>query len=137
MSAGAITSHCLNGSNPDYSTLDVGFAVVPDFVLMYMRGVWAGWQQANVRLRGPLAQGEPKPPSGVGYPDLWNSTVTSNLMLMEQGTIPGTCPPILYDVENFLPITDLDPTTVGRLMTACPVNVMPDTHQVGVSVQQV
>lgn len=133
----AITTKCLTNAQPDYSTLDVGFAVVPDFVLMYMKGVWSTFQKSNSRVRGPLASGEKQPASGVAYPDLWNSSVTAALMQMDLGLVPGTCAPILFNVENMLPVSDLDPTSVGRLMTACPVDVMPDLHQLGISVQQV
>lgn len=133
----AITTKCLTNSQPDYSTLDVGFAVVPDFVLMYLKGVWQTFQKGNSRVRGPLASGEKQPASGVAYPDLWNSQVTATLMQMETGDVPGTCAPIVFNVENMLPTTNLDPTAVGRLMTACPVDVMPDLHQLGISVQQV
>lgn len=133
----AITTKNLTNSQPDYSVLDVGFVSSPDFALMDLKATWGPWAKANPRLRGPLAPGEKKPASGVGYPDLWNSKVNTRLLLMEQGAVPGTCPPIVEEVEQNPPITDLDPTAVGRLMTAVIFNTMPGTHQVGVSIQGV
>lgn len=133
----AITTKCLTNSQPDYSVLDVGFVSSPDFGLMDLKATWAPWAKANPRLRANLQPGEKKPVSGVGYPDLWNSKVNTRLLLMENAQVPGTCPPIITDVEGNPPITDLDPTAVGRLMTAVTWNTMPGTHQVGVSINGV
>lgn len=133
----AITTKNMTNNQPDYSVLDVGFVSSPDFALMDLKATWGPWAKANPRLRGNLQPGEKKPVSGVGYPDLWNSKVNTRLLLMEVGSVPGTCPPIVEEVEQNPPITDLDPTAVGRLMTAVIFNTMPGTHQVGVSIQGV
>ena len=132
-----ITTKSLTNNQPDYSTLDIGFAVVPDFVLTNLRFAWTTFQANNSRVRGPLASGEKIPPTGVAYPALWNSVVQARLLDMENGNIPGTCAPIIFGVEALPPTTNLDPTAVGRLMSAVPVNVMADLHQVGISVQQI
>jgi phage tail sheath gpL-like len=134
-----ITTKSLTNSQPDYSTLDLGFAVTPDFVLFDLKGVWNQFSNpvtGNSRLQDNPPPGAPKLPSGVADPSLWNSTITAELLRMQSGQIPGTCDPILVNVENNLPISALDTTTVGRLMSAVPVDVMPNLHQVGVSVQQ-
>lgn len=133
----AITTKNLTNSQPDYSVLDVGFVSSPDFALLDLKFTWGPWAKANPRLRGPLAPGEKKPASGVGYPDLWNGKVNTRLLLMETGAVPGSCPPIVEEVEANPPVTNLDPTAVGRLMTGIIFNTMPGTHQVGVNIQGV
>jgi len=134
----AITTKCLTNGQPDYSTLDIGFAVVPDFVLYTLKGVWQVFQQANERVRGPLATGEKAPRSGVAYPALWNGRVQATLARMGTGDLPAGVPPILDGPQTALlpAITDLDPTETGRLMTNAPVVVMANLHQLGLNVQQ-
>ncbi len=134
----SITTKCLTNSQPDYSTLDTGTAVTPDFVLVWMKSVWVIFQQANRRVRGPLQTGEKQPRSGVAYPALWNGKVTSNMLAMSRGDIPGDCPPILDPTLTAAnpPVTDLDALASGRLMTSAPCYAMQNLHQLGLNVQQ-
>ena len=134
----SITTHSLLSANPDYSTLDTGMAVVPDFVLTQLRITYTqpgGFKANNPRVRGPLISPEAIPPGGVAYPDLWNSTINGQLLAMQAGTFPPGVPPILYNVDNNPPTTAWDVVN-KRMLSAVPVFPMPTDHQVLISVQQ-
>ena len=131
----AIVTRCLNGAVPDYRVLDVGDAVVPDFV---RRDVGLDWQ-TSFRVANPRNAPDPadtsRPlPSGVGTPATWNSAVEAKLRKYERGE--GFAAPIITNVDGNKPSSSWD--DVGkRIMTAIPVAAMPNTHQIGISVRQV
>jgi phage tail sheath gpL-like len=131
-----ITSHCLNGSNPDFSTLDTSQAVVPDFVVQYFEGYYRTiYQPANPRVQPDPSANDPLPVSGVAYPSNWNGIVLGQLRKMEGAQIPGTCPPIITGVSQNLPVSEFNP--VGkRIMSAIPTNTAAGNYQVGLSVRQ-
>lgn len=132
----SITTKSQTGGQPDYSVLDTGFAVVPDFVLQYLRTLWITFQQNNSRLvpNPNFAAGDRQPPAGVAYPNLWAAQVQGALTDMQSGLIPGTCPPILYNVAANPPQCTLDPSTSGRLLCAAPVFPTPGLHQLAIAV---
>lgn len=134
----SITTKSLTSGQPDYSVLDTGYAVVPYFMLQQLRVAWIGYQKANPRLEPnpDLAAGERQAQSGVATPNGWNAVVTRIFMEAEDGELPGTCPPILFNVENFPPQSSLDPTTAGRLLTIAPCYPTANTHQLAISVNE-
>lgn len=134
----SITTHCLSGSNPDYSTLDTAQAVCPDFVVTYFKNYWSNqFQKSNPRVQPDPGPNDPLPPSGIAYPLLWTSVVTKELRKMEASQVPGTSPgPILINVSANLPTSEYNPVA-KRIMSAIPVVVAPGNHQIGISVRQI
>lgn len=125
----AITTHCLNGSNPDFRTLDTAQSVVPDFVRDDLNLLWTtGYVVANPYVRDNPSAAEQDPPAGVGTPNGWNATVTTELKSLERQLIVTQValnPPLsLYD------------NVAGRIESAVPVIPLPLQHQIGVSVRQ-
>ncbi|HSY22315.1 MAG TPA: hypothetical protein VK841_09385 [Polyangiaceae bacterium] len=137
----SITTKSLTNSAPDYSTLDTGMATTPDFVLDQLSIVWsssyANPVTGNTRVEpDPLQNsGETTPPPGVAYPRTWTATVQGQLQAMELGRFPGTCPPILYNVENDPPSTTFDAVN-KRLLTIVPCWPTPALHQGLVALNQ-
>lgn len=132
----SITTKSLNGSNPDYSTLDTGEAVVPDFVLFDLQLLWlTRVKPQNPRIGPRPGPNDKRPPSGMITPDIWDALVLGRLRDFELGKgFPG---PLIAQVDQNLPFTEFQ--SVGgnaRHMTAVNVVVAPSTHQVGISVRQ-
>jgi hypothetical protein len=133
----AITTHCLNGTTPDYRALDTATASVPDFVSLATRLLW----ETEFRVANPLVSDNPPPElravlSGVGYPDLWNASVTGLLKDFERGNQIPAGSPIIIDVDNNLPVSQYN-STAKRIMSIVPVVPAPTQHQIGVSIRQV
>ncbi len=125
----AITTRSLSGSNPDYTTLDVSQAVVPDFVRDDLRVVWTTqFVVANQYVRNEPSADEPRPPSGVAFPSLWGSEVSARLRAHERASI-------LTQVTANPPIVDYD-SVAQRIMAIVPTIPTPINHQVGNSVRQ-
>ncbi len=133
----SITTKSLNGSNPDYRTLDTHEAYVPDFCLTAAKLLWSTeYVLGNPRVFDDLPDGKAHP-SGVGSPSTWNAYVEALARDFEKGKIGGgkTIAPIIVDVDNNKPSSSWD--GVGeRIMTAWPVVPAPAQHQVGISVRQ-
>lgn len=133
----SITAHSLNGSAPDYSTLDTSEAVVPDFVLRSLLLYWGStFLPANPRVAPDPSPNEKPYVSGVGYPLLWSNMATAVLMDFEQGIVGGlNIAPIIEDVEDNPVVSGFD-SVAQRIMSAVTVNVAANEHQIGVSVSQ-
>lgn len=130
----SITSHCLSGSNPDYSTLDTGQATTPDFILTDLKLYWATvFVPGNLVLAPDPPAASKQVPAGVGTPGVWNAMVLAKDRDYEAGTnFPA---PLIIDVDDNLPNSEWD--DVGRkIITANPIEVAPGDHQVLISVRQ-
>lgn len=128
----SITTKCLNGSDPDYRTLDTADAYVPDYVRNVLRLAWTTDYLPSNPYVGPNPSSvEPDPPAGVATPTRWNSYLTSTLaglvstnVLQSVGTTSSDSPVSEYDA------------TARRIMSAVPVIRRANNHQTGVSVRQ-
>lgn len=128
----AITTHCLNGTDPDFRTFDVADAVVPDYCrdaarLLYL----TDFLPNNPYVRDNPSAEERDPPAGVATPLRWNQEVialgrelVAQNILERVGTATDDTPYSEYD------------RTAKRIMTAWPVVRLPHQHQLGVSVRQ-
>jgi hypothetical protein len=136
----AITTHCLNGTAPDYSTLDTTEITVPDMVRADMRLYWTSFFKPN----NPVVSDDPStsasgaigpyPPSGVAMPSTWTAQVLFKLKQYEAG-VGFPYPQLeLGSVEANPPFTAFDPAR-KCLMSAIPVTPIALQHQVGVSVR--
>lgn len=127
-----ITTHSLNGADPDYRTLDWAEATVPDRVRKELIADWTTefvianpWVGPNPPADAPI------PPVGVATPDIWNSRVQGNLQVWATSDFNW-----LTEVETHLPESEFD-SDAQRIMTAVPVKVLAQQHQIGISVRQV
>lgn len=125
----AITTRCLNGTTPDYRTLDTSEGYGPDYARKRIGNVWTTeYKVANPHVRPNPIQGEADVPEGVGTPDTWNNRVAQELVAMEREKI-------LVQVALNPPSSEFN-STANRIMTAMPIIMLPHQHQVGVSVRQ-
>jgi phage tail sheath gpL-like len=124
----AIQSHSLNGSAPDFRTLDWGDADVPDRVSKELGAQWDVFSDANPYVGPDPADGEEPLPEGVGSPRLWNADVYKVLKDAEDSNW-------LQEVDQNLPVTEYN-DDADRLMTAAPNVVRKQNHAVGISVRQ-
>ena len=133
----SIVTHSLTGANPDYSTLDTGDAVVPDFVLTALKLYWLSQiVPNNPRVADDSSIDERRKPSGIITPSAWNAAVYGILKDFEAGRTGGVqIAPILINVDLNLPVSQFDPAA-KRIMTALTVIPAPSNHQVGISVRQ-
>ena len=133
----AITTRCLNGTDPDYRVLDVGTAYVPDFIRASVAQLWKNWKAANPILIDDPAPEEPEPEEGVGYPKRWNQLLTAHLKEHERGETVTSKRRQIVDVDSNLPSSILfkAPGTV-RIMSAIPIVPAPRQHQYGANVLQ-
>jgi phage tail sheath gpL-like len=136
----AIVSHSLNGTAPDYSTLDTSDLTVPDQVRADVRLYWTTFFKPNNPVCSPdpptSAGGQvaPYPPSGVAMPSTWTAQILAKLQSYERGdTFPY---PQLEQgsVELYPPFTAFDPNR-KCLMSAIQVVPIAQDHQIGVSVR--
>lgn len=126
----AITSHSLNGAAPDYRTLDVGDAVVPDRIRKECAAYWSGeFKVANPYIGPDPGEGERAAPAGVATPALWTAAVISEVLRPAEAAL------WVADVDSNLPVSEYD-SGAKRIMSAVPVVVRPIQHQIGVSVRQ-
>lgn len=140
----SITTHSLNGSTPDYRTIDTSDAYVPDFVRNDIGLMWnTEFKPANPRVADdPPASARPLP-SGVGTPSNWNATVTKKLRNYENGILSNsssptaqTVPPIISDVDDNLPESSYS-TSQRAIIGVIPVVPAANQHAIGVSVRNV
>lgn len=137
--ARSITTHCLNGSTPDYRVLDTSGTTVPDFVLKDLQLIWeTDFLPNNPRVSDNPAEELPTPPAGVAYPDLWNATVENELKNLAQGIGLPLGLPIL-DANQTLanpPVSNFDAS--GKfIVCAAPVVPAANQHIIGVAVLNV
>lgn len=127
----AITTKSLLGSTPDYRTLYLPNARVPDWVRADLALQWSTvFGVANPYVRDDAAAEEPEPPAGVATPVRWNSFVTKrmiehqdNLIVTGVTTTAGT------------PQSEFN-STANRIDSAVPVIPLPHQHAIGISVRQ-
>jgi phage tail sheath gpL-like len=129
----AVTTHSLNGSNPDYRTLDTAQSVVPDYVRDVLNLEWTtSFVRANPKVADNpnTAAGEKPRPAGVATPKSWNDRVSVILSQLEDQTI-------LTETALNLPVSAFDDSgPTPHILTAAPVVPTPINHQVGVLVSQ-
>lgn len=127
----AITTRSLNGSNPDYRTLDTSQCTVPDYVLDLLDLEWTtSFAVSNTKVADDPATGEKPRPAGVATPTLWNKRVAVLLSQLEdQGILTETA---LNPPSSYFDDTGATP----HIMTSVPVIPCPQNHQVGVLVSQ-
>lgn len=124
----AIQSHCMNGSSPDYRTLDWGHVDVPIRMGKEFAADWELFSANNPYVGDDPAPGAQPAPEGVATPTLWNAQVYARLKAAEAENW-------VQDVDANPPLTIFDPEG-DRLLTAVPVVVRLQNHQVGISVRQ-
>jgi len=139
----SITTKSLTNGAADYSTIDTGMRVVPDFVLTDGKLYW----QSVIQPNNPVVQDDPppgqrQPPSGVITPSRMTSLYMGKLTQYSQGVLSSTpvsgsatIPPICLAPQPGDVQSVFDPAGV-RIMMAENVRVMPINHQVGISVRQ-
>jgi phage tail sheath gpL-like len=125
----AIQSHCLNGGAADYRTLDWGDADVPDRMSKEYAAAWDVYSEANEYVGDDPDTGEEPPEEGVATPAFWKAEVVAINKLAESRKW-------LQDVDANPPFVEYD-HDAGRLMTAAPVVVRKQNHQLGISIRQV
>lgn len=128
----AITSHSLNGSAPDYTTLDVAQMAVPDAFRAFTSTDWAVYAAQNPALEPDPAPGQRYPASGVATPGLWNARVTGNLKAWERGD--GFPYPQLQQVDTH-PAQSFFDNDRKCIMSAIPTLAVYNNAQLGVSVR--
>jgi phage tail sheath gpL-like len=124
----AIQSHCLNGSAPDYRTLDWGDVDVPDRMSKELGAQWDLVSSVNQYAGPDAAEGEEQPPDGVITPSRWNAEMYKVLKDAEASNW-------LQDVDDNLPVSEWN-TDADRIMSIVNVVVRKQNHQVGISVRQ-
>lgn len=136
----AVTTKCLDGTNPDYRTLDVSKAYVPDFVRARMGEMYRDWKKQNPVIMDDPASEEKARPEGVGTPKSWTGLWYDELLKLEDGTsaaLPARIP-ILTDVAQNPPFSRFDATPgARRIMCASPITVADRNHQLGAVIPQV
>ncbi|NUO48730.1 MAG: hypothetical protein HOV80_07730 [Polyangiaceae bacterium] len=127
----AITTRSLDGNTPDYRTLDVSEAVVPDYVRDRLRIVWVTeFLIANPNVAPDPLPGEKDRPEGVGTPKLWSQRAHAELQKMEKERILTQ-----VDLAQNRPISTWN-NAGKRIMSAVPVVPLPIQHAIGVSIRQ-
>jgi phage tail sheath gpL-like len=125
----AIQSHCLNGSAPDYRTLDWGDADVPDRMSKEYAAAWDVYSENNQYVGDDPDPGEEPPGEDVATPFFWKAEVVAVNKLAEGNKW-------LQDVDANPPLVEYD-DDADRLMTAAPIVVRKQNHQLGISVRQI
>lgn len=124
----AIQSHCLNGSAPDYRTLDWGDVDVPDRISKELGAQWLVFAEANQYVGPDPADGEEPLPEGTGSPKLWNADIYAVLKEAEAANW-------VQDVDDHLPLSEWN-SAAKRIMSAVTVVVRTQNHSVGISTRQ-
>jgi hypothetical protein len=124
----AIQSHCLNGSAPDYRTLDWGDVDVPDRLSKELGAQWLVFAEANQYVGPDPAAGEEPLPEGTGSPNLWNADIYEQLKIAEEANW-------VQDVDANPPLSEWN-AAAKRIMSAVTVIVRSQNHAVGISVRQ-
>ena len=131
----AITTYCLLGSGQDERCLDIGDAVMPAYAAIALQNLyWSQFRAANKYVRdNPLPQ-EPEPPSGVGYPKLWDGTLKKQLQVWyENGWIQHT-----WDVNDSpsYPFSSAFNKAAQRIQSGFNMVVFRIDHQLGQTINQ-
>lgn len=135
----SITTRCLDGTNPDYRTLDTGTAYVPDFVRYAGSLAWFDFRKLNPNVADDPAPEEKPRPAGFATPTTTTALFYQLLKSMEglEGIplYPGLARPILIDVDKNKPASRYD-RAAKRIMAAVPCVPAPHHEQIGVTVLQ-
>ena len=101
-----ITSYCKNGANADTRCLDIGDAVVPDYVCVDLQFYYStGFRPANPLVGPDPAPEDEPPPPGVAFPRAWNSKLVSKMQgyfragLLE---LPPTLGGVAYPASTYI-----------------------------------
>ncbi len=128
----AITTKSLTGSTPDYRTLDVSQAVVPDYVRTALKFYWLTvFHPANPKVASDPATGERDRPAGVATPRRWNQAATDAVLLLLESQL------IISDVDQNPMYSEYQAGSAKRIMSVVPVVPAANDHAIGVSVRQV
>jgi phage tail sheath gpL-like len=131
----SITTRSLDGTTPDYRTIDTGMAVTPDFVRLYLKILWVtDFKPQNQFVAPDPAPGEAARNSGVATPKIWTTYVKRKLRdlsdqpsgrnILTQVTLSQNQPQSEYNTE------------LQGIMSIVPVIPLPANHSQGVSVRQ-
>ncbi len=132
----SITTKCLDGTSPDYRTLDTSQSSTPDAFRIDLGLQWkTRYRPNNPNIADDPAPEQPERPSGFATPRRWNDFVIKRLREWENGSAVSSGIPQIADVGTNLPTSGYD-KTAKRIMTLCPIVPAAKHHQVGVSVQQ-
>lgn len=130
----AITSYSLTNAVQDTRTLDIGDASFPDYAALDLQFYY----QSVFRPANPLVQDNPaatqlEPPSGVAYPNLWNSAMKGRMATwFRSGWIQDT----FSDPTNANAPASTFNTVARRIQSNCPIIVQRIQHQLGQIVRQ-
>lgn len=131
----AITSYCQLNGGQDERCLDIGDAVFPAYAAIVLSNLWWGqFRVANKYVRdNPLPQ-EPDPPSGVGYPNLWKSTLTKQLEeWFQNGWLQHTWDPA---DDPYYPVGVAFNKAAQRIQSAVNLVVSRVDHQLAQTINQ-
>jgi phage tail sheath gpL-like len=126
----SITTRCLDGSNPDYRTLDTGTAYVPDYIRYDVQVLWLAYRRDNPIVAPDPAPEQPDREEGVATPSRWSPYLYGRLKDHEKGTTVKSGLPQLIDVDLHKPTARYD-TIAKRIMFAAPLVPAPRQHQIG------
>jgi len=118
----SITSYSLLGGvggTPDFRTIDIGDAVMTDYAMLDLKLMYETvFRPANKYVRADPAPGELEPPSGIGHPSLWNSSVAARMDEWFRSSWiedPTKNPPISQFNKTAKAIESLVPLIVSRV----------------------
>lgn len=123
-----IVTHCLDGTSPDYKTLDWADADVPDRINAEVGALWDSVSEANQYADDNPGAEDPAAPAGVITPDFWNAEVTRLLRQRESDNW-------VTDVSDNLPQSEWD-SDRKCIMSIIPTKVRPKSFQLGASIRQ-
>jgi len=124
----SICSHSLNGAVADYRCLDTAHVTVPDRITADLVTLGDAFRAANPYAGPDPDSDDPPAPAGFATPSLWNSQVEDELLRDQQ---KNWC----TEVTDNPPTSEWDATT-KRIISAVPVVVADQFHQLGISVRQ-
>lgn len=125
----AITTRSLNGSAPDYRTLDTGDAVVPQRIREDIDNLWTNEHAPNNPHVGPDLPDGQLPPEGVSTPSLWGSEIRGRLAAAEDANL-------IMEVDENQPAVVYN-KTLKALVSNIPTIVRPINHQTATVIRQV
>jgi phage tail sheath gpL-like len=124
----SVTSHSLNGTDPDWRCLDTAWVTVSQRVRDDVEALATTEAENNTGVGPDLPDGMPQI-SGRSTPKIWNGTVNAYLEEKERAGW-------LKDVALNPPITEYN-DDADRLETIVPCVVCPHQHQIFTSVRQI
>lgn len=123
-----IVTRCLEGTSPNYNTLDWGDAIVPDRIRKEIGAAWGAFKLVNPYVGRDPVGSEKAPGEGVGTPLRWEAEIFRILYEAEAANW-------VQDVDKNKPQAVLD-STRRSLVAVAPVVVRWQQHAAGVSVRQ-